>query len=299
MVRIKKKKFITITCFVLFLVFSNWALLERLSETGTFSLRPVVSHSVATALETPPLNTDKEFLYLVQTESCLPAYLAEPNLLGNSSACKCDVLVLSYKVVCEQGAKLQHIQYVYGPNTTWTSGRNVLFRLSRTRNATYRYYIFVDDDIRLQYNPYAAKPVTNQPELRTFENFLLEIEPAVGCVNYVTHRPATYIRTIRQHCLNKPDLSLLPMVHFDPILNAFHRDAYSHLLPYPEDYDQECWWHPHRFVTIGIEVKFRGQAVMYPGITILNLSHRSYPRQNHKEVEVLKIGIAIIDAKVQ
>lgn len=247
--------------------------------------KPTDSHD---ASRTPSNITRKEFIYLVQTESCLPAYLAGPELLGNASACRCDVIVLSFKTECEETINMSHVQYIYAPNTTWASGRNLLYRHSRARKFDYRYYIFADDDIRLEYNALANNSTKKQPELRTFENFLLEIEPVVGFVDYLTHNPASMIRAMRQHCHNKPDQSLLPLVHFDPILNGFHRDAISHLLPYSEEFDSTCWWHSHRLVSIGIEVKFRGQAVMYPRITVQNLSHRKYPTNSTGDEKIMR-----------
>lgn len=249
--------------------------------------KPISKHDSSKAL----LNiTKKEFIYLVQAESCLPRYLAGPDLLGNPLACRCDVVVLSFKTKCEEtSTTMSHVKYIYASNTTWASGRNLLYRYSRKFD--YHYYIFADDDIRLEYNAFANKSVTKQPELRTFENFLLGIEPAVGFVNYLIHIPASLIRAMRQHCNNKPDLSLLPLVHFDPILNGFHRDAISHLLPYSEEFDSTCWWHSNRLVSIGIEAKFRGQAVMYPGITVQNLSHRKYPTNNTGEEKVMRDAI--------
>lgn len=269
MFRIKKKQiFFLVVSFSVFVL--QWLSCRRFSSTSG--------------------HKEKPFLYLIQTEHCLPTYLMQRKRLGNSSDCKCDVLVLSFKEKCEQETA-DHIQYMYDPKTTWASGRNALYQRAWKRKANYRYYIFADDDILLEYNSQVNQSVKHQPELRTFENFLLEVEPAVGCVDYEFHHPASLIRTVRKNCLNKLDLSLLPMVGFDPLLNAFHRDALPHLLPYPVEYEKESWWYSHSIVSISIEFKFRGQAVMYPGITVFNTLHRPYPKNMTHDKDVFRTAL--------
>ena len=54
------------------------------------------------------VHVSSRLVYLVQTESCIPKYLASPEVIGNSSNCKCDVLVLNYKERCND-TSLPHV----------------------------------------------------------------------------------------------------------------------------------------------------------------------------------------------
>ena len=74
---------------------------------------------------------EKRFVYLVQTESCLPSYLANKINLGEESSCRCDVIVISYKEKCTSN-NFTHVQYIYS-KCTWTSGRNKWVILSAPR----------------------------------------------------------------------------------------------------------------------------------------------------------------------
>ncbi len=115
------------------------------------------------------------FLYLVQTESCISDHHKSPRVIGNASACQCDVLVLSYRKMC-QVTPPAHVEYIFNKSTTWNSGRNLLFETAWKRNETYLYYIFMDDDIDLQTK-------TEKNPWRMHEDFLKRIEPALGAVD--------------------------------------------------------------------------------------------------------------------
>ena len=123
------------------------------------------------------------FLYLVQTESCLPDKLLTS--IGNASNGQCDILVLSYKQECPKILTASHnIEYILNSSTTWTTGRNLLYDIAmrRIRSERYLYYIFMDDDIELQYHDGHAKQSTGNP-WREFEQFLKRLEPAVAALN--------------------------------------------------------------------------------------------------------------------
>ena len=46
------------------------------------------------------LQMQTRFLYLLQTESCIPKHLITAETIGNDSMCQCDILVLGFKSVC-------------------------------------------------------------------------------------------------------------------------------------------------------------------------------------------------------
>ena len=88
----------------------------------------------------------KSFLYLTQTEECLPAYLLSNDTLGDPSLCNCDVIILSYKRRCQYSSH-PHIQNIFDPTTTWNSGRNLLYTTAMNRTEKYLYYVLMDDDL--------------------------------------------------------------------------------------------------------------------------------------------------------
>ena len=70
----------------------------------------------------------------------------------------------------------------------------------------------------------------------------------------------------------------VPTMWFDALFNAFHYKAIQHILPYPTQYDKESWWTSQLHVTCSVELKFRGQALMFVLVTVDNQQHRGYPR---------------------
>ena len=120
------------------------------------------SHDVELQVET---SRPSRFLYLLQTESCLPDHLDSVETIGNASACQCDILVLSFKQICSVTSS-PHIEYIFNSSTSWTTGRNLLFEVARRRGEKYLYYIFMDDDIVLRFK---TEPNNHNP-WREFEN---------------------------------------------------------------------------------------------------------------------------------
>ncbi len=96
----------------------------------------------------PESDEPTRILYLTQTEECLPGHLR--SALGNSSACQCDVVVLSYKNVCKDSS-LPHVRYLFNRSTTWTTGRNLFTFNIHNTSGGYLYFILMDDDIRLSW----------------------------------------------------------------------------------------------------------------------------------------------------
>ncbi len=212
------------------------------------------------------------FLYLVQTESCLPDHLKAVEAFGNASACQCDVLVLGYIEVCRDTA-LRNVEYLFNSSTTWTTGRNLLYEAAMRRSQKYLYYIFMDDDIVLQ------TTVRNQNPWREFEDFLGRIEPAVASVEIAySNRCLPLVYKARKGCgLNKTE-EYLPAVRFDPAYNAFHYHAVEYLLPYSNRFDAYNWWASGEYIQVKGELMFRGQVVIHTIIRAINPVHRPYPR---------------------
>lgn len=200
---------------------------------------------------------EKYFLYLIQGPSDLPNEL-EQSLKTNRS----ELVMLSYKEQSKSST-------LYFPNSTWTQGRNLLYhyakRLEESKNVLFKYWIFLDEDVKL-----------NVEQLRKFENFLLEYEPAVG-IPKIPWNP----RTIIQESSRKQQLEnggILPVYHFDAIFNAFHREAVEWLLPYNNSFDSSSWWTSQLILIHKAGMWFQSHVLEFSEMTVSNPSSRPYPR---------------------
>ena len=220
-----------------------------------------------------------KFLYLFQTEECLPNLLLHPDYYGNSTLCRCMVIVLSYKSPCSDN-RHAHVYYVF-EKTSWAGGRNSLYQLAKAQNLhRILYFIFSDDDIQLHFNRYTPNALKSQKPARLYENFLLDYEPAVGFVDYPDWGVREMLSMQRKlNCAADFTPLHISQVYFDAIFNGFHRDAIDYLFPYPTKYEQDCWWHSQKYIIMGTEFLFRGQAVMYTPVVVMNPAHRGYPRK--------------------
>eukprot|EP00959_Pyramimonas_sp_CCMP1952_P142066 2973855-Pyramimonas_sp.AAC.1 len=117
--------------------------------------------------------------------------------------------------------------YHYGPNTTWTTGRNEMLRIIKEREHLqkwkYEYIVLMDDDIMFG--------KTKKP-LEKFEGFLDEYQPAVGVVA-IPERDG-------KKALRKG--TVWPVCAFDALFNAFHHEAVDVLLPYDARYEEMSWY---------------------------------------------------------
>ena len=221
----------------------------------------------------------KPFIYLTETEQCLPRNLALSSKIGDPEICNCDVIVLSFREECRDNNQARHITYLFDPNTLFASGRNVLFFAALNRRPGYHYYIFINDDTVLKYNEFTPANMTNMSPFRAVENWLLDYEPAVGVLDYKQHHGAsTVIEKRRDRCgINEPSL-VPPTVFFDAIFNAFHHRAVQHVLPYQTEYERGCMYCCNRNTMIAVEAKFGGQALLFAPVTAANPKHRKYDR---------------------
>ena len=226
------------------------------------------------------LPTRKPFVYLTETEQCLPPYLASSSQIGDPQTCNCDVIVLSYRVKCQENDQ-PHVSYLFDPNTLFASGRNVLFFAAMDRRPGYHYYIFLNDDTVLKYNKFTPADMKTLSPFRAVEAWLLDYEPVAGVLDYKVHHGADVILALRRNLCGINETSLvLPTVLFDALFNAYHHKAIEHILPYPTQYERECAFCSHRKALIAVEVKFGGQALMFAPVTGGNRLHRRHNETN-------------------
>ena len=222
--------------------------------------------------------TRKPFIYLTETEQCLPQNLASSSQIGDPETCNCDVIVLSFRAKCQEN-KQSHITYLFDPDTLFASGRNVLFFAAMDRRPGYHYYIFINDDTVLKYNEFTPANMTKMSPFRAVEEWLLDYEPAVGVLDYKVHNGASFVIKKRRDLCGINESSLvLPTAIYDAIVNAFHYKAIEHILPYSTQYERVCMFASNRGTQIAVEVKFGGQALLFSPVTAANPKHRAYDR---------------------
>ena len=103
----------------------------------------------------------------------------------------------------------------------------------------------------------------------------------VGVLDYIGHHGAVWTFERRKAlCGIRNDTSLsLPVVWFDAAFNAFHYKAVADILPYDTQYDDTSWWLSQVVVITLVELKFRGQALLYVPASVGDTRHRTYPHQ--------------------
>ena len=221
----------------------------------------------------------KHFVYLLQTEQCLPSHLAES--IDVAENCSCDIIVLSYQAKCDKSIIPSHTSYIFYPQTTWGSGRNALYFTALNRRLPYRYYIFLDDDVTFSFNKMTPPDLRKTQPLRVVQDWLLEYEPVLGVLDYAVHHGAEWtLRRRRELCGIHDTPLVMPLVWFDAIFLAFHHKAVAHILPYNMKYEKESWWVSALHIMAVVGLKFRGQALLFAAVTAGNPKHRNYPRSD-------------------
>ena len=230
----------------------------------------------------------KKFAYLVQTQESLSELFMLADYLLNSIECQCDVIVLGYEGKCLDN-RYNHIVYLYEPNSTLNAGKNILYEIARKREVKYLYYIFLDGDIYFKYDEtIAPKAIMTKSPLRSFEQFLIEQEPGIGITDYIPHHGAKFILSkVLKNCNVNANANLsnrtsivslyLTSVHFDAMFNAFHRKIVDQILPFNLDYEKINWHFSQLHVTALIELKFRGQVMLFRPVVADNAIHGKYP----------------------
>ena len=238
----------------------------------------------------------KNFLYLIQTEKCLPDRLLSSDILGNEGECQCDILVLSFKEECIDKS-LPHAIYSLQQGTTWSTGRAKLYAIAMESKMKYLYYIFMDDDVILK-----RRNRNDRNPWRMFELFLLFTEPPLAAVDNKDWNFVDRIYSLRQQrgCNLNDNINYFLAIWFDGMFNAFHYKAIQYILqpvlPYWSKFDGTSWWFAQWYVNIMTDVAFHNQAVMHSRIYALNPVHRSYPKRMHNPAVISALAKDIVRA---
>lgn len=223
-------------------------------------------------------NVTKEFVYITQTESCLPPHLAP--LRSNRS----DVVVLSWRQPCREQP-----HHFFAPDTTWSMGRNMALLyalvLERRQGWRYKYYILLDDDASLRFvNATAAATAAPDAPYRAFEDFLLRFQPAVGYPIFGQFYTRGDFRTRFPN--NSTDYA--EVAWFDALFNAYHRDVLLYVLPYDTSGDRDCWYVSQARAILDAAVPYKGYLLMTRAIAAQNPQHRPYPRCSSRRLSYVR-----------
>ena len=273
---------VAFTCLVCLFVLSQnlyvkWTVdpLQYISKLAANSKSGVlVEQTVEAEAET---HQEAKFLYMLQTESCLSAYLHE--VIGDPSICPCDVSVLSFKTKCDQ-LPPPNVKYIFtGTRTSWGGGRNVLYEDAMTkREQIYLYYIVMDDDITID----REKGESRSNPWRRFEEFLKRVEPAAAAIDIVDklwlHRAANGRQNLGCSQNINESSEYLSVARYDAAFNAFHNKTVRHILPYTSKFDRISWIFAPMYLNIKIELMYAGHSVLHNQIFATNPTHRAYPK---------------------
>jgi hypothetical protein len=188
----------------------------------------------------------KRFVYLFQTPRDLPAHLEE------AASDDSDVLFLSWQEPSSDPRS------VYYPSSSWTQGRNRLYKAVQDRG--YQYFVFCDSDIRLRVNGGAN---AGENPWRMFEAFLTKWRPALGTPHYDWHLSGFLDLSRECQTIRFPDA----------ILNAIHREAAAALLPYLDLLDEWSICYPQVIVAAIATDLYRGHVLQDNRLVVDNLGH--------------------------
>ena len=245
---------------------------QYLSEFITRNQNPFSSLTRAEySLLSNSTRSQKKFIYLTQTESCLNDYLRSH--LSNPTSCQCDILVLSWKEKCSDSS-LPHVEYIFDTNTTFTTGRNLLYRSVMKREQKYLYYTFFDDDVTMAFK---KEPHKNADTWREYEKSLLRVRPliAVSWDYALTHFKKYYDGGCNYD--DKPDY--LPFVWYDALFDSFHSEVINYLLPYYDKMEKTSIWFSQLYLIMKTDLMFPGQVFHHLNVLISNPLHRPYARK--------------------
>ena len=168
-----------------------------------------------------PLTSPKLFVYLTETEQCLPPNFATSSKIGDPETCNCDVIVLSFRAKCKED-KRSHVSYLFDPTTHFASGRNALFFAALDRRPSYHYYIILDDDTVLIHNNHTPADMLKLSPYRAMEKWLLDYEPVIGVLDYKEHDGLDSVRQTRKNLCDINEASLV-------VPTAFYSGIFSRL----------------------------------------------------------------------
>eukprot|EP00668_Euglena_longa_P030297 GGOE01037753.1.p1 GENE.GGOE01037753.1~~GGOE01037753.1.p1 ORF type:complete len:755 (+),score=188.66 GGOE01037753.1:78-2342(+) len=150
---------------------------------------------------------------------------------------------------------------IHRPNTTWTSGRNVLWQLAVKRPRRYEYYVFLDDDVSIS-------------GTADFERLLLKWRPAIGVPAGAAQVPDPFLAPHNES-------EAIHITAFHGYANAFHRDVFfnSLVLPFYDGMDHFSWWTSQLYASYLAAVFHPEEVFGFPQVSSGNWFVGKYPQR--------------------
>ena len=252
---------------------------------GHFSRSNLVRHEAVNCESDKEITFTKRYVYLIQTESCIPENLADKDVFGDPLACNCDVIVLGFKEKCKDTSRYgSHIKHIFNSTTTWTTGRELLYNTSLLSGKKYMYYLFMDDDVNME----MLGDYTDRNAWRAFEDFLYRLRPPIAASDTTEWRFVDRVLRFRNNhgCPGgrhlEPLEEYIPALFYDAMFNAFHHEAIKNvlepILPYWSKFDNVSWWYPQSYVCFMAELVYKHHTVFPTELVGRNPVHKSYPK---------------------
>lgn len=146
-----------------------------------------------------------------------------------------------YHLTFRQRASAESEFIVYSPGSTWTTARNELLRLARSKNVEYQYYIFLDEDL--------SRMIRGANPWQDFEDWLLRDSPSTAYMSHSVEWQRVSIGSVTTG-----------VFEVDGILHAFHNSTLDYLLPYDPYMDSHSWYYSQFIMNTLI-------STFYPGPT--------------------------------
>ena len=240
---------------------------------------PFVSSQLTVCPDDIIHNFTKKFVYLIETESCIPKDLLSPNVMGDPAVCNCDVVVLGYKEECK-GKYSPHIKHILLQNSTWTTGRECLYKYTVDSGKKYMYYLFMDDDTR----PEVYRGNKSRSGWRTLESFLVRYRPPIAVCDTESWHYVNTVLSMRKTrgCGLKGVEENVPAMYWDAMFNIFHYEATKSVLepifPFWNKFDKCSWFYSNWYVCVMGDVVYHLSNVYNSEVIGRNHLHRPYPR---------------------
>lgn len=166
---------------------------------------------------------------------------------------------------------------LYVPKSTWAEGRNLLLQTALHSGAAYRYFIFLDDDIRFE-----------SGDFRAFEALLARYRPAAAVPVF---SPKTRNTVLGHRARRSGEFK----VWFDAQLCrlgdaqflALHRDLIADRLVVPlrTEFDPISWWFTSSTQQLLLLNLYPKHFLQFNSVVVANDSHSDYVQREFKELQ--------------
>jgi len=193
----------------------------------------------------------KQFAYLVQSRK-------HWHFLHTLQSDNSDLYVLNFKTPLRY---MEGVTSIYYPKSSWNEGRNKLYEIAKAKG--YEYYIFLDDDISLDY-------LLNK-KVNPFRY-------AEACLNYF--QPASMVGNYDWHFkhLQKWEDPMQTILFYDACFHAMHHTVCEKVLPYPTQWDKVSWYRSQYVICQRIGHYFPNSAINLNHLNVGNAMHDPYPK---------------------